>query len=56
MLDADDLLADFTAPQPYTMEAAAGALTSPGVHVVLDPARSSTSAGLGTCATASGST
>ncbi|PWU43454.1 hypothetical protein DLJ46_31330 [Micromonospora globispora] len=36
MLDVEDLLADFTAPQPYTMEAAAGAPTSPGVHVVLD--------------------
>lgn len=36
MLDAEDLLAHFTPPQPYTMEAAAGAPTSPGVHVVLD--------------------
>ncbi|MEU9738475.1 GIY-YIG nuclease family protein [Micromonospora chersina] len=36
MLDVEDLLADFTPPQPYTMEAAAGAPISPGVHVVLD--------------------
>ena len=36
MLDVEDLLADFTPPQPYTMEVAAGAPTSPGVHVVLD--------------------
>ena len=36
MLDAKDLLAAFTPPQPYTMEAAAGAPSSPGVHVVLD--------------------
>jgi hypothetical protein len=32
----DDLLAGFTAARPYTMEAAAGAPSSPGVHVVLD--------------------
>ncbi|MEU4481701.1 hypothetical protein AB0F68_27100 [Micromonospora sp. NPDC023966] len=56
MLDAEDLLTGFTPPQPYTMKAAADAPTSPGVHVVLDRARSSTSAGPGTCATASGST
>ncbi|SCL20378.1 hypothetical protein GA0070624_1982 [Micromonospora rhizosphaerae] len=36
MLDAEDLLAAFTPPQPYTMEAAAGAPSSPGVHVVLE--------------------
>ncbi|MEU9824114.1 GIY-YIG nuclease family protein [Micromonospora chersina] len=36
MIDAEDLLAGFTPPQPYTTEAAAGAPTSPGVHVVLD--------------------
>ncbi|MFU8870403.1 GIY-YIG nuclease family protein [Micromonospora sp. SL4-19] len=36
MLDAEDLLADFTPPQLYTMEAAASAPCSPGVHVVLD--------------------
>ncbi|WP_262281691.1 GIY-YIG nuclease family protein [Micromonospora sp. MA102] len=36
MHDAEDLLAGFTPPQPYTTEAAAGAPTSPGVHVVLD--------------------
>ncbi|MEV0156014.1 GIY-YIG nuclease family protein [Micromonospora sp. NPDC050686] len=36
MLDVEDLLANFTPPQPYTMEAADGAPTSPGVHVVLD--------------------
>jgi hypothetical protein len=32
----DDLLADFSAPQPYTSEAAARAPSSSGVHVVLD--------------------
>ncbi|MGC5020359.1 GIY-YIG nuclease family protein [Micromonospora sp. DT47] len=32
----DDLLAGFTAPQPYTMAAVAGAPRAPGVHVVLD--------------------
>ncbi|SCF34577.1 hypothetical protein GA0074695_5863 [Micromonospora viridifaciens] len=32
----DSLLSGFTAPQPYTMEAAAGAPRAPGVHVVLD--------------------
>ncbi|RZU73642.1 GIY-YIG catalytic domain-containing protein [Micromonospora kangleipakensis] len=36
MLDAEDLLATFTPPQPYTMEAAAGAPRSSGVHAVLD--------------------
>ncbi|MEU5722769.1 GIY-YIG nuclease family protein [Micromonospora sp. NPDC047738] len=36
MLDAEDLLADFTPSQPYTMEAAAGAPGTPGVLVVLD--------------------
>ncbi|MEW2328234.1 GIY-YIG nuclease family protein [Micromonospora chersina] len=36
MLDTEDLLADFTPPQLYATEAAAGAPTSPGVHVVLD--------------------
>ncbi|MET8310901.1 GIY-YIG nuclease family protein [Micromonospora sp. NPDC005173] len=32
----DDLLGGFTAPKPYTMDAAAGAPHAPGVHVVLD--------------------
>jgi hypothetical protein len=32
----DGLLASFTAARPYTMEAAAGAPSSPGVHVVLE--------------------
>jgi hypothetical protein len=32
----NDLLAGFTAPRPYTMEAAAGAPGAPGVHVVLE--------------------
>ncbi|MEW2381440.1 GIY-YIG nuclease family protein [Micromonospora sp. NPDC047707] len=32
----DDLLAAFTPPAPYTMEAAADAPRAPGVHVVLD--------------------
>ncbi|MEU2612139.1 GIY-YIG nuclease family protein [Micromonospora sp. NPDC007271] len=32
----DGLLAGFTDPGPYTMEAAAGAPQAPGVHVVLD--------------------
>lgn len=32
----DDLLAGFTAPRPYTIEAAASAPHAPGVHVVLD--------------------
>ncbi|MFJ2085226.1 GIY-YIG nuclease family protein [Micromonospora chokoriensis] len=32
----DDLLAGFTAPQPYTMETVADAPRAPGVHVVLD--------------------
>ncbi|MGN9778823.1 GIY-YIG nuclease family protein [Micromonospora sp. H33] len=32
----DNMLAAFTAPQPYTMEAAADAPRAPGVHVVLD--------------------
>ena len=32
----DDLLSGFPAPQPYTIEAAARAPRSPGVHVVLD--------------------
>ncbi|MGW3609889.1 GIY-YIG nuclease family protein [Micromonospora sp. NPDC005163] len=32
----DDLLAGFTAPQPYTMETVADAPHAPGVHVVLD--------------------
>jgi hypothetical protein len=32
----DGLLAGFTAARPYTMEAAAGAPSSPGVHVVLE--------------------
>lgn len=31
-----DLLAGFTAAQPYTIDAAASAPSSPGVHVVLD--------------------
>jgi hypothetical protein len=35
-LTRDDLLAGFTAAQPYTIEAAADAPSSPGVHVVLD--------------------
>ena len=32
----DDLLAGFTAPQPYTMETVGDAPRGPGVHVVLD--------------------
>ncbi|MER7457520.1 GIY-YIG nuclease family protein [Micromonospora sp. NPDC126480] len=32
----DDLLAGFTDPRPYTMEAVADASRAPGVHVVLD--------------------
>ncbi|WP_346536244.1 GIY-YIG nuclease family protein [Micromonospora sp. DPT] len=36
MLEAEDLLAASTPPQPYTMEAASRAPRSPGVHVVLD--------------------
>jgi excinuclease UvrABC nuclease subunit len=32
----DELLAGFTAPQPFTMKTAANAPGSPGVHVVLD--------------------
>jgi hypothetical protein len=32
----DELLTRFTDPQPYTMEAATGAPSSQGVHVVLD--------------------
>ncbi|MEH0843106.1 GIY-YIG nuclease family protein [Micromonospora sp. CPCC 205711] len=32
----EDLLAGFSAAQPYTMEAAVDAPRSPGVHVVLD--------------------
>ncbi|PWU59453.1 hypothetical protein DLE60_16215 [Micromonospora globispora] len=32
----DDLLAGFTAPQPYTMETVTGAPRAPAVHVVLD--------------------
>ncbi|RKR90994.1 hypothetical protein BDK92_5378 [Micromonospora pisi] len=37
-LTRDDLLAGFTAAQPYTIEAAAAAPSSPGVHVVVDGA------------------
>ncbi|MFF0313823.1 GIY-YIG nuclease family protein [Micromonospora sp. NPDC005252] len=36
MPDAVDLLADFTAPQPYTRDTVARAPRSPGVHVVLE--------------------
>ncbi|GGM21309.1 hypothetical protein GCM10011608_02480 [Micromonospora sonchi] len=32
----DSLLADFTAPRPYTKEVVADASPAPGVHVVLD--------------------
>ncbi|GIJ33246.1 nucleotide excision repair endonuclease [Verrucosispora sp. WMMD703] len=33
---SDDLLAGFTSPVPYTVEAVAEAPRAPGVHVVLD--------------------
>ncbi|NJP32045.1 hypothetical protein [Micromonospora thermarum] len=52
----DDLLAGFTPPRPYTMEAAADAPRAPGVHVVLEGGTVTTSVGPGTCATGSGST